>query len=176
MSQGTAPGPAADVVEFDGRRGWSRRTWVVALTVLGAVLGAAWVWQDRARAAVEAELATCATGAEAALQRQDERFEYMADYLRPALIALPVEGRDSLYALMARTASESVPRVREALDTCRGVQASWVHRDLRSRRDALVEHLAATVTVLQAIEEDGREYYRDTPELDAQRDELFPAS
>jgi hypothetical protein len=176
MSHGSAPGAAPDVVEFDGRHGWSRRTWVVAVTVIGAVLGAGWLWQDRARSAGEAALATCTTTAREALQRQDERFEYMADYLRPALIALPVEGRDSLYGLMARTAAESAPRVREALDACRDVETSWFHPDLRSRRDALVEHLAATVTVLQTIEDDGREYYRDVPDLDAQRDELFPAS
>lgn len=173
MNHGAATGRPPDVVEFDGRRGWSRRTWVVALTALTAVLAVGWLVEDRARTAGEEALAACTAQAEVALTRQEERFEFMADYLRPALLALPVEGRDSLYALMARTASENVPRLRAALDLCAEVRPAWFHPDLGSRRDAVVEHLTATVAVVESIESDGERYYRDTPELDAQRRALF---
>jgi hypothetical protein len=176
MSQGAVSGHPPDVVEFDGRRGWSRRTWVVGLSALAAVLTVGWLVDDRARTAGEETLAACTAQAEVALARQEERFEFMADYLRPALLALPVEGRDSLYALMSRTASENVPRVRAALDRCTEVQPAWFHPDLRSRRDAVVDHLSATVTVVESIEADGERYYRDTPELDAQRRALFAGS
>lgn len=173
MSHGAPHGAAADVVEFDGRRGWSRRTWAVVLAVVSLLIGAAWLVEARTRARDQEAVATCAAVAEDALRGQDERFEFMADYLRPAMLALPVGGRDSLYALMSRTAAESSPRVRGALATCERVEPAWFHPDLRSRRDALVEHLAATVSLLRSIESDGRRYYQDTPELDAQRTELF---
>lgn len=177
MSQGFPSGADgvadADVVEYDGRRGWSRRTWLVVLAVLSAVTCVGWVVGDRAREADETALAACSNRAEAALERKDERFEFMADYLRPAMLALPVEGRDSLYGLMSRTATETAPPVRRALETCARIRPAWFHPDLQSRRDAVVEHLTESITVVESIEEDGRRYYQDTPELDAQRSELF---
>jgi hypothetical protein len=174
MSQGVGSGAEPDVLQLDGRRGWSARTWVAVSGVLAAVLAVGWVVEDRARASAEETLAACSTQAQSALERQTERFEFMADYLRPAMLALPVDGRDSLYGLMSRTAAEMAPPVRDALETCRRVDPAWYHPDLTSRRDALVDHLAATVTLLEAIETDGRQYYQDTPELDAARRELFP--
>jgi uncharacterized membrane-anchored protein YhcB (DUF1043 family) len=176
MEQRDPSEPVRDVVEFDGRHGWSRRTWVTALSALAVVLTVGWVVEDRTRATSEKALAACTAQAEDALTRQEERFEFMADYLRPAMLALPAGGRDSLYALMSRTAAESAPRVATALDRCAGVRPAWFHPDLRSRRDAVVEHLATTLAVVEQIEADGERYYRDTPELDAQRRALFASS
>ena len=87
----------------------------------------------------------------------------MADYLRPGLLSVPIEARDSLYVAMSEAAVDDVPRVRAALDSCRAVDASWIHPDLQQRRDDYVGYLTDTVALLETVVEDGRLYYRDTP-------------
>lgn len=159
-----------------GRRGWNGRTWAVVLAMLALVLTIGWVWHDRSRATAEEALSACTAQAREALRIQDQRFEFMADYLRPALLSLPPEGRDNLYDLMARTAAEAAPRVRDAGAACERVQASWAHPDLRTRRDDLVRHLSETLAVLRTVELDGRRYYEDRPELDAERAALLGVS
>lgn len=152
---------------------WSRRTWSIVVAVGLLVLATGWVVEDRMRGATEVELERCRTVATEQVAATEKSLATMADYLRPGLLSVPIEARDSLYVAMSEAAVDDVPRVRAALDSCRAVDASWIHPDLQQRRDDYVGYLTDTVTLLETVVEDGRLYYRDTPELDAERDRLF---
>lgn len=171
----------AEVLELGGpatpRRepSWSRRTWTVLGVLATLLLAAAWLVEDRWRGSTEAALERCRSEAAAQVAATDRALATMADYLRPGLLTVPVEGRDSLYVAMSEAALDDVPRVRAALETCRAVDPTWVHPDLQRRRDDYVDHLVATLAVLEDVVADGRLYYRDTPELDAERERLFDA-
>ena len=143
--------------------------------LLGSVLllTTGWVVEDRQRDATEADLARCRVVATERVTETERSLASMADYLRPGLLAVPAEARDSLYVAMSEAAVDDVPRVQEALDGCRAVDASWFHPDLQQRRDDYVAHLSQTLAMLESVVEDGRLYYRDTPELDAERERLF---
>ncbi len=125
------------------------------------------------RDATEADLARCRTEATEQVAATERSLASMADYLRPGLLAVPIEARDSLYVAMSEAAVDDVPRVRAALESCRSVDPSWIHPDLQRRRDDYVGYLTETVALLETVAADGRLYYRDTPELDAERDRLF---
>ncbi len=179
MSGSTAPGAGAEVLDLGGSPGgrggptWSRRTWATLGVVAALLLAGAWLVEDRWRGSTEAALERCRSGAAEQVVATERSLASMADYLRPGLLTVPVEARDSLYVAMSEAAVDDVPRVREALATCRAVDASWVHRDLQRRRDDYVDHLTRTLDLLESVVADGRLYYRDTPELDAQRERLL---
>lgn len=137
------------------------------------VVATGWVVEDRLRGATEVELERCRTVATEQVAATEKSLATMADYLRPGLLSVPIEARDSLYVAMSEAAVDDVPRVRAALDSCRAVDASWIHPDLQQRRDDYVGYLSDTVALLETVVEDGRLYYRDTPDLDAERDRLF---
>lgn len=133
------------------------------------------VVEDRVRGSEETALAACRATAAETLAAADERFAVMAAYLRPGLLTVPEAARASLLVVMSDTAADYAPRVEAALETCAAVRPVWFHRDLAARRDAYVDHLSATAELLRSIQGDGGRYYRDTPELDAERLRLFGA-
>jgi hypothetical protein len=174
--------PDADVVDFAPRRqgwvarrtsGWSRGTRVAVVVALVAVPVVGLVAEDRLRSEQEQALADCrAEGAEA-LRRAEARLQATADYLRPGLLAVPEAARDSLYVAMSDAAADREPDLLDARASCAAVSPSWFHPGLQERRDAYVAHLSASIDQVAAIRGDGRLYYRDTPELDDERDRLF---
>ncbi len=141
--------------------------------MVALLLAGAWLVEDRWRGSTETALERCRSEAAEQVATTERSLASMADYLRPGLLSVPIEARDSLYVAMSEAAVDDLPRVREALDTCRAVEPSWVHPDLQRRRDDYVDHLARTLDLLEGVVVDGRLYYRDTPELDAQRARLF---
>ena len=87
---------------------------------------------------------------------------------------MPIEARDSLYVAMSEAAVDDVPRgAARPWSSARAVDPSWIHPDLQRRRDDYVGYLTETVALLETVVADGRLYYRDTPELDAERERLF---
>ncbi|QIK65908.1 hypothetical protein G7072_05760 [Nocardioides sp. HDW12B] len=176
---GPAPGGGAEVLELGGpsraRRGpsWSRRTWTVLGVVTALLLAGAWLVEDRWRGSSEAALERCRSEAAEQVAAAERSLASMADYLRPGLLTVPAQARDSLYVAMSEAAVDDLPRVQTALDTCRAVDPSWVHPDLQRRRDDYVDHLARRVDLLEGVVADGRSYYRDDPELEAERERLF---
>lgn len=181
LELGGAGGAGRGGGERDGRRSrlqrrhspWSRRTWSVVVAAGLLVVTSGWVVEDRLRDSTEVALERCRTVATEQVAATEKSLATMADYLRPGLLSVPVEARDSLYVAMSEAAVDDVPRVRRALETCRAVDATWLHPDLQQRRDDYVGYLTETVALLETVVEDGRLYYRDTPELDAGRERLF---
>jgi hypothetical protein len=147
--------PDVDVLEV-GRRGPSRRTVLLVVVPLVALLAALLVVDQKARAAETSRVEGCAARTHAAIHVASERMSGILNYVRPvwAYETAPHVHR-SLMGMVSRTALHAGSSLVQVRRSCAAVDVLAVHPGIRAHRDACVAVLDAYARFLRAVTGDG---------------------
>lgn len=144
-------------------RGPSRRTLVVAVVVLIALVVLGLLGDRWLRANESAELERCAQQVHTVVPRKEARVTAMAAYVRPALYGnFPGEVGDGLSGMISREAQAVVGAFGALRAQCSQVSVFFLHDDLQRRKAACVGYLDAHEAYLQRVAEDGLSAFQGT--------------
>jgi hypothetical protein len=153
-TEGGGPGEVDDP-EVSGTTGrTARRTWLtVAVLVPVLVLAlAGWSWDQNRRSKELDALLGCVTAGQASTAAADARVSGITEYVRPSLgRGLPESTTAGLYLLIGRAAEQALPGLQQAVVGCRQVSVLRWHGDLRTARQAYLDHLDGQVAAIRAI-------------------------
>lgn len=143
-----------DVLEV-GRTGPSCRTVLVAVVPLVLVLLAVVLVDQRARAAENARLDTCATRTHAAVQEATARMAGILNYTKPVWdYRIPPRVKRSLDAMVSRSARRAELPVERARRSCDAVQVGSLHTGLRDRQAACLQLLDTFAGFMRGVAAD----------------------
>jgi hypothetical protein len=135
----------------------ARRRLTVVVAVLAVVVAGGLWWSDHSRRGSErAALAGCVTRAEQSGRYAEAKVTMMRTYITPVLGSDASEStRSGLFALVREQASQGLPGLEKAQETCRAVGLRSWHGDLTAARRDYLTYLDARTAVLRTISVDG---------------------
>lgn len=155
-----------EVLDAVPRELWRPPWWVVALVVVGVLVGGgAWNADRQARAHESVALARCQQELHDAVISSDLQLVSAAANIRPTLAATTGRERARVLGQMSTPARRVMPDVVSADQLCRAVSVRFWHVSLTARHDAVTAYSSAVAAKLQEIVADGTAYYNDDSSL-----------
>jgi hypothetical protein len=165
-SRPPSAGGGVDVLEV-GRRGPSRRTSLLVVLPLVALLAAGVLVDQKARAAETNRLETCATRTHAAIHEATARMSGILGYVRPVWSdRVPRRVARSLEEMVSQAAVGTDRPLTRVRSSCAAVDVASLHAGLRQRRAACVQLLDTFTRFLRAVALDGSRATGEWPEDD----------
>jgi hypothetical protein len=164
--------PAAEPATLDllevGRRGPSRRTVLLVVVPLLALVATAVLVDQRARAAETTQVAACASRTQAVIHEETARMSGILGYVEPVWSYRLPPGIERRIAAMVSEAAVGTDRpLARVRRNCAAVEVLALHPGLRERQTACVQLLDTYTSFLRGVVRDGSRAAGAWPETDS---------